>query len=188
LISPGGSVGAGSADRPAAVLGSDFSARITHRVAGFQQLHVQQAEEWCWAAVCLAIQRWRAVPTTLCQVVRTVRGLPCTRHGLGCLHRDCRQPERLGHALTVLGIPHRPIPVAQSWRDTLAALQADQLVACELDFEGTSHAVLLSSVTLPTEREPGWIGVDDPLPLRNERKILRIYQGGFRPTFLAAVG
>jgi hypothetical protein len=120
--------------------------------------------------------------------VRKVRGADCTRQGPGCHHRDCRQPESLGRALRLLEIPHRRLLAARRWADTLQALRNDQLVACEIALEGSSHAVLLSSVSLPSFQGAAWIGVDDPLPLRAERKIARLYQGGFRPTFLAAVG
>jgi len=162
--------------------------RATHRVAGFHRIPVQQAEEWCWASVCLALQHWRGIPSTLCDVVRAVRGETCTRHGPGCLHRDCRQPESLARALRSLGIPYRRILAAQRWRDTMEALLGDSLVACEIGLEGTSHAVLLSSATPATESEPAWVGVDDPLPLRSEHRMTKLYRGGFRPTFLAAIG
>lgn len=175
---------AGAAEPPSLLAAT----RVPHRVARFHRIPVQQAEEWCWAAVCLAILRWRGVPAALCDVVRQVRGEACTRYGLGCYHRECRQPESLARALRLLDIPYLTILPANRWAASVAALQADHLVACEIALEGTSHAVLLTSVSPATAREPAWIGVDDPLPLRNERRIARLYQGGFRPTFLAMVG
>jgi hypothetical protein len=160
----------------------------THVVAGFSGVEPQPVPEWCWAAVCRAVLRWRGRGQSLCQIVRKVRGLACASGGRACQAAACRQPERLRRALEVLEIPfHEPSPGLSAWAFCLEAIRRDRLVVCQLGAGGVSHAVVLGSVTGPAgDGAPASIGVSDPHPLPEARRS-RLYETGFSPRFVAAV-
>lgn len=160
----------------------------THVVAGFSGVEPQPVPEWCWAAVCRAVLRWRGESSSLCQIVRKVRGPACAGGGRGCQAAACRQPERLRRALEVLAIPfHEPSPGHSAWAFCLEAIRRDRLVVCQLRSAGLSHAVVLGSVTGPAgDGAPASIGVSDPHPVPEARRS-RLYETGFSPRFVAAV-